>query len=166
MKPTPPVRPFTVAYLRCLSFFGPSSLVFHTLAGVFRGLKDTRTLFLGSALAALTNVGLDVLFVFGMHTILNRSDHIFLTGLSASPASLWVSWPTCLCAPASILVRSMLSAASVVNPLHWLSTGHFQSLLMLRVIVFQNPVCFQCPDYALHLLTISVFLMACQRSLV
>eukprot|EP00803_Ostreobium_quekettii_P010013 evm.model.scf_740.3 EVM.evm.TU.scf_740.3 scf_740:44939-51254(+) len=67
MKPTEAVRQYAALYIKCLAFFGPASLCFQTLSGVFRGLKDTKTLFWASAYAASTNVVLDLLFVYGLH---------------------------------------------------------------------------------------------------
>eukprot|EP00803_Ostreobium_quekettii_P010014 evm.model.scf_740.4 EVM.evm.TU.scf_740.4 scf_740:54895-62987(+) len=67
MKPTEGVGKYAALYIRCLAFFGPASLCFQTLGGVFRGLKETRALFWGSVCVAATNVAMDLLFVYGFH---------------------------------------------------------------------------------------------------
>lgn len=64
MKPAAEIRPFAEAYLRTVAFLPPGTLLFQCLGGIYRGMKDSRSVFKASLCSVLVNVSLDLLFVF------------------------------------------------------------------------------------------------------
>jgi len=65
MKPAAEIRPFAEGYLRTVAFLPPGTLLFQCLGGIYRGMKDSRSVFKASLCAVVINLSLDLLFVFG-----------------------------------------------------------------------------------------------------
>ena len=53
-------------YLRVMATSLPPFILYQSLAGILRGLRDTITIFKSSGLATVVNIVLDFLFVFGL----------------------------------------------------------------------------------------------------
>lgn len=60
------VQGFAVSYLRIAAFGVPALLLMMAATGVLRGLQDTRTPLVVAVAANLVNIGLNVLFVYGL----------------------------------------------------------------------------------------------------
>lgn len=65
LNPAASVKTYAAIYLKTMSFLGPAALSYFSLSGIFRGLKDTKSIFFSVLLASVTNLSLDCLFVFG-----------------------------------------------------------------------------------------------------
>ncbi|MGH3446375.1 MAG: MATE family efflux transporter [Nocardioidaceae bacterium] len=65
-SPDPAVRDFAITYLRIAAFGIPALLLMFAATGVLRGLQDTRTPLMVAVVANLANIGLNVLFVYGV----------------------------------------------------------------------------------------------------
>lgn len=64
-SPSPAVHDFAMTYLRIALLGLPLLLVMLAATGVLRGLQDTRTPLLVAVAANLTNIGLNIVFVYG-----------------------------------------------------------------------------------------------------
>lgn len=64
-NPDPAVRSFALTYLRIAACGIPALLLMYAATGVLRGLQDTRTPLAVAVTANLTNIGLNLLFVYG-----------------------------------------------------------------------------------------------------
>ncbi|MEJ7706397.1 MAG: MATE family efflux transporter [Nocardioidaceae bacterium] len=65
-SPTAAVAEFAVTYLRIAAFGVPALLVLFAATGVLRGLQDTKTPLLVAVVANLTNIALNLAFVYGL----------------------------------------------------------------------------------------------------
>jgi MATE family, multidrug efflux pump len=61
------VRPFALTYLRISLIGTPALLLTLAATGYLRGVQDTRTTLIIAVASNVLNVGLEVLFVFGLH---------------------------------------------------------------------------------------------------
>jgi MATE family, multidrug efflux pump len=64
--PTAAVRSFALTYLRIAACGIPALLLLYAATGVLRGLQDTRTPLAVAVTANLANIGLNLLFVYGL----------------------------------------------------------------------------------------------------
>lgn len=65
-SPAPDVRVFALLYLRIAACGIPALLLMYAATGVLRGLQDTRTPLAVAVAANLANIGLNLLFVYGL----------------------------------------------------------------------------------------------------
>lgn len=65
IKPRPEVLPFAAIYLKTVALATPAALMTIAMMGIFRGLQNTKVLMRSSLISCLSNVIMDVIFVFG-----------------------------------------------------------------------------------------------------
>lgn len=122
------IRPISMAYLRILFSGLPVVTAYNLAASILRALGDGRTPLIAMAVASLTNIGLDFLFVLGFHW-----------GVQGAAAATLIA--QCLAAFCCFLRLRRVEALRL-NREDWRADGPLSARLMVlgAPMAFQNTI--------------------------
>ncbi len=105
--PSEAVRDFAVTYLRIAAAGIPALLLMFASTGVLRGLQDTRTPLYVAVAANIANIGLNVLFVYGLDA-----------GIAGSATGTLVAQVAAAVALTVVVIRSARRHGAALTPHH------------------------------------------------